>query len=75
MNTVHLHLAFRLDYSEHVLSSEDMDQQTGSPRKADKRKAVCEEMLETEANYLKALKMIVQVCCTQLYSSFSHTVI
>uniref|UniRef100_A0A914RJC8 DH domain-containing protein n=1 Tax=Parascaris equorum TaxID=6256 RepID=A0A914RJC8_PAREQ len=31
-----------------------------SPRRVDKRHAVCREMLETEENYLKALKIIIQ---------------
>uniref|UniRef100_A0A0N5AKV9 Protein ECT2 n=1 Tax=Syphacia muris TaxID=451379 RepID=A0A0N5AKV9_9BILA len=47
------------DYSEHLFSSND--KLSSSPRKIDKRHAVCKEMLETEDNYLKALRLIVQL--------------
>lgn len=49
------------DYSEHLLSTDDPETLNTSPRKLDKRYAVCKEMLETEENYLRALKIIVQV--------------
>lgn len=49
-----------LDYSEHHFSSND--KLATSPKKIDKRHAISKEMLETEENYLKALKIIVQVC-------------
>lgn len=48
------------DYSEHAFSSEDIEKIAASPRKADKRLMVCREMLETEENYLQALKIMVQ---------------
>uniref|UniRef100_A0A9J2PJP7 DH domain-containing protein n=1 Tax=Ascaris lumbricoides TaxID=6252 RepID=A0A9J2PJP7_ASCLU len=48
------------DYSEHLFSAEDLEKLPSSPRRVDKRHAVCKEMLETEENYLKALKIIVQ---------------
>uniref|UniRef100_A0AAF5Q5J5 DH domain-containing protein n=1 Tax=Wuchereria bancrofti TaxID=6293 RepID=A0AAF5Q5J5_WUCBA len=38
----------------------------GSPRKLNKRYAVCKEMLETKENYLRALKIVVQVSILQL---------
>ncbi|VBB27177.1 unnamed protein product [Acanthocheilonema viteae] len=49
------------DYSEHLLSTDDPEILSASPRRLDKRYAVCKEMLETEENYLRALKIIVQV--------------
>ncbi|EJD76560.1 RhoGEF domain-containing protein [Loa loa] len=49
------------DYSEHLLSTDDPEILNGSPRRLDKRYAVCKEMLETEENYLRALKIVVQV--------------
>uniref|UniRef100_A0A0R3RZ06 Protein ECT2 n=1 Tax=Elaeophora elaphi TaxID=1147741 RepID=A0A0R3RZ06_9BILA len=49
------------DYSEHLLSTDDPEIFSTPPRKLDKRYAVCKEMLETEENYLRALKIIVQV--------------
>lgn len=54
-------VCFFLDYSEHLFSAEDLEKLPSSPRRVDKRHAVCKEMLETEENYLKALKIIVQV--------------
>ncbi|CAG9540973.1 unnamed protein product [Cercopithifilaria johnstoni] len=49
------------DYSEHLLSTDDSEIMNTSPRRLDKRYAVCKEMLETEENYLRALKIVVQV--------------
>ncbi|MFH4976528.1 hypothetical protein AB6A40_003237 [Gnathostoma spinigerum] len=49
------------DYSENVFSSEDLRNLAISPRKVDKRHAVCKELLETEENYLKALRLIIQL--------------
>uniref|UniRef100_A0A1I8EM24 RhoGEF domain-containing protein n=4 Tax=Wuchereria bancrofti TaxID=6293 RepID=A0A1I8EM24_WUCBA len=49
------------DYSEHLLSTDDSEILNSSPRKLNKRYAVCKEMLETEENYLRALKIVVQV--------------
>ncbi|VDN60821.1 unnamed protein product [Dracunculus medinensis] len=49
------------DYSEQFLSSEDLNGSSISSRKFDKRHAVCKEMLETEENYLKALKIVIQL--------------
>ncbi|VDK54243.1 unnamed protein product [Anisakis simplex] len=48
------------DYSEHLFSTDDLEKLSCSPRKTDMRHAVCKEMLETEENYLKSLKLIVQ---------------
>ncbi|KHN74297.1 Protein ECT2 [Toxocara canis] len=48
------------DYSEHLFSTDESEKLMSSPRRIDKRHAVCREMLETEENYLKALRIIVQ---------------
>uniref|UniRef100_A0A8R1XT69 DH domain-containing protein n=3 Tax=Onchocerca TaxID=6281 RepID=A0A8R1XT69_ONCVO len=60
------------DYSEHLLSADDLEILNNSPRRLDKRYAVCKEMLETEENYLRALKIVVQVFKEPLEAQLSN---
>ncbi|VDN07628.1 unnamed protein product [Thelazia callipaeda] len=61
------------DYSEHLLSSDDIETlSNNSPLKHNERYAVCKEMLETEENYLKALKIIIQVYKEPLETQLSN---
>ncbi|KAK0403868.1 hypothetical protein QR680_017168 [Steinernema hermaphroditum] len=51
---------------EHLFSTDDLEKLTISPRRIDKRRQVCLEMLETEENYLKALNLMVDLFKTPL---------
>ncbi|MCP9262915.1 Protein ECT2 [Dirofilaria immitis] len=61
------------DYSEHLLSTDDPEILNNSPRRLNKRYAVCKEMLETEENYLRALKIVVQVFKEPLEAQLPNT--
>uniref|UniRef100_A0A1I7Y217 Protein ECT2 n=1 Tax=Steinernema glaseri TaxID=37863 RepID=A0A1I7Y217_9BILA len=51
---------------EHLFSTDDLEKLTISPRRVDKRRMLCLEMLETEENYLRALNLMANEFKTPL---------